>query len=146
MKGDLKTYSFDNVVVIVDGVRIEGFWEGDDAVTVEDSSDITTSSVGAGGEVITSVSTDQSATIKVKLQATSTGHAKMSALHKHFKESGGKIFNVGVNDIGTGEGTYASNCVMQTAPSKGLGQSASMREWTIFSARSLPNTVQYNGL
>jgi len=146
MKGDLTTYSFDKVAVNVDGVTIEGFWEGDDAVTVEDGADITTSSVGAGGEAIVSVSTDQSAIIKIKLQHTSTGHSKLTSLHQHFKESGGKVFSVGVNDIGTGEGTYASNCVMKEAPTRGLGQNASMREWTIFSARALPNTVAYNGL
>ena len=145
-KGDVKTFSFDKVTMNVNGGSLSGFWEGDDAVTIEDGADVATPSVGAGGAVVLSISTDQTAIYTVKLQATGGGHAILNKLYRQAKATGGFLFPSAIRDRGTGEGYNANKCYIIGAPTRGFGQNASMREWKIFAGKSVANNVAYNGL
>lgn len=51
----LATYSFQDVVVTIDGIPIENLWEGDDAVEIADMNDFAEATEGVDGTVIHSL-------------------------------------------------------------------------------------------
>ncbi|MDF2114798.1 DUF3277 family protein [Roseiarcaceae bacterium H3SJ34-1] len=61
----------DNVVLQIDGVRIQGFADGDDVIKLERSTELGTPLIGADGASIVSISADRSAKLTLKLLQTS---------------------------------------------------------------------------
>jgi hypothetical protein len=65
------TYDFKKVSVIVDGVIITGFMDGE-SIAAEKSEDDVTVHVGAGGDVTYSESSNETGTITLTLKSTSS--------------------------------------------------------------------------
>jgi len=145
MSTQLRTYTFDNVAAVINGALLTGFWEGDDAVSVEPGSPVTNNMVGASGDVLSSITTNKSAIITIRLQHAGDGHAMLSAMLAQYQAGAPFIFSCGVTDVGTGDGGSAPECVIQDAPTKGLGANASMREWKIFAGCWTDTPTNYIG-
>ena len=64
-------YSFKNVNLIIDGQRVQGFYDGDDAILVEQFEDSGVPVVGADGASIVSFSASQAAYVTIKLMLNS---------------------------------------------------------------------------
>jgi len=143
---DLKTFNFDNVAAAVNGVLVSGLWEGDDVITIEQNSPLTNNIVGAGGDVLISVSTDKATKVTLKLQHVSETHAALTALLIQYEQGNPSLFSFACNDVGTGEGGGAGECVLMDKPTVGFGAQATVREWTFFCANWESNNVTYNGL
>lgn len=69
--GETTTYDFKKVTVIVDGVIITGFMDGDSIAAEKNEDDVNTH-VGAGGDVTFSESNNNTGTITLTLKSTSS--------------------------------------------------------------------------
>lgn len=75
------TYDFKKVSVIVDGVYITGFMDGE-VIQVEKNEDDIIPHVGAGGDVTYAESADQTGTITITLKQTSSSLPFLQRLRK----------------------------------------------------------------
>lgn len=136
-------YSMLQVVGTIDGQKIQGLWDGDDAVVITPGADVGALTVGADGSSIFSGSADFSATISVKLQHTSPTHRLLEQRLKQQRAFGTRIgFPVTIRDIGSGEGGATDKAFIQAAPADSKGKMATEREWTLVTGtweRAIPN-------
>lgn len=133
MPAKSSAYSQKNVVAVLDGLRIVGFWDGDDVVQIEPVEDASELLVGADGSSIISVFADESVTIRLQLQHTSSAH---TLLHQRLAEMRAESprmdgFPFSVRDIRSGEGGSAEQAFILTPPTDGKGKRATMREWVL---------------
>lgn len=133
-------YSMINVVATVDGQRVIGLWDGDDAIAVSNGTDIGTGLIGADGSGIFSQSADRSATISLKLQHTSPTHRLLSQKLKRQRALGvvSTAFPFSVVDAASNEGGVADKCFIQQAPADNKGTNANVREWLLWTAQWNP--------
>lgn len=132
MPGSTTAYSFRNVAVTVDGRPVDGFWSGDDCVTVARNSDNIEPIVGADGNATVSISADDSVMITLRLQPNSVANQILQ--NKFLQNRNGRTapFPISIRDTGSGEGGSAAYAIVRTRPATNFGASASVREWTIF--------------
>lgn len=133
----MKVYSFNNTVMLVNGVEITGWDEGDDVIQIKRRSDSASDKVGAGGEMMVSLSSDKSGEITFKLQQTSSSNKYLNSLCA-LQEGGAKTF-VPVNtlfqdtyrqDLATGTIGYIKKPADMTR-----GAKATSQEWVIVTER-----------
>lgn len=134
-------YSFEEVSLTIAGAETYGFFEGDDAVVVEEGADIGTGLVGADGSSIFSQSTDRSARITVRLQHTSPMHRYLTQMLA--RQRGGALDGVAVSvrDRRSNEGGACSQAYIQQAASDSKGGTATVREWVLWTGdwqRTIP--------
>lgn len=87
----MKRYSFLDTVMIVNGVEITGWSEGDDVIQIARANDTISHKTGAAGEMMVSVSGDKSGSFKFKLQQTSSSNSYMGTLMS-LQEAAGSTF------------------------------------------------------
>ena len=76
----MKRYSFQDTVVLVNGVEITGWADGDDVIGIKRRVDSVSDKMGASGEMMVSVSADRSGEISFKLQQTSSSNKYLNQL------------------------------------------------------------------
>lgn len=76
----MKEYSFLNTLLLVNGVEISGFDEGDDVIQLARINDSTSHKIGADGEMSVSISADRSGTVTFRLMQTSDSNSYLSGL------------------------------------------------------------------
>lgn len=76
----MKAFSFNNVIMLVQGSEITGWPEGDDVIVAERLTDTGSHSIGVDGEMTLNISNDRSGTIKFKLKQNSKSNALMTTL------------------------------------------------------------------
>lgn len=127
-------YSMKNVVVTVDGQAVIGFWDGDDAVTVDPLTDVGTLMVGADGSSIFSQHANEGATITLRLQHTSPTHRLLHQRWARQRAAGIRGlggFPVTVMDVDSGEGGATDQAFIQSGPADAKGVDAGSREWVL---------------
>lgn len=67
----MQQYSFQNTIILINGVEITGWAEGDDVISIKRRVDSISDKVGAGGSMVVSISSDRSGEFMFKLQQTS---------------------------------------------------------------------------
>lgn len=86
----MQVYSFSNCIAIVNGVEITGWAEGDDVIMHSRRVDGATDKIGADGNMMVSITSNRSGTIKYKLQQGSPSNKYLNDLL----------------DLQSGEGTF----------------------------------------
>ena len=131
-------YSHKLVTAVLDGVRVQGLWEGDDAITVEPGVDVGSLMVGADGSSIFSQSANESATITLNLQHTSPTHRNLH--QKWARQRSGVLvgFPFSVIDTTCGEGGSTDQAFVMTAPTDSKGVNAVVRTWVIICGQWTP--------
>lgn len=126
------SYSMLNVAATLDGLQVQGFWDGDDAITVTEGADVGTGLVGADGSSIFSQSADNSARISLKLQHTSPTHRQL--MQKWAQQRAGRSigFPFAVKETGSGGGGVTDQAFIAVAPVHNEGKNASVREWVLW--------------
>lgn len=76
----MRLYSFLNTVVLINGVEITGHAEGDDVIEIGRRNDSASDQIGAGGNMMVSLSADKSGSVKFKLQQTSGSNSFLSKI------------------------------------------------------------------
>lgn len=87
----MRRYSFQDTVVLINGIEITGWDEGDDVIAIARRNDAISDKVGAGGNMFVSVSSDRSGTATFKLNQMSPSNAYLSSL-MDAQEAGGSRF------------------------------------------------------
>ena len=131
----MKDYSFLNTLLLVNGLEITGFDEGDDVISLARLNDSAAHSVGTDGEMTISISADRSGTVTFRLIQTSDSNKFLSALitaqengafvpiFVQFKDTKG-------NDLGSGTQGYITKPADMTR-----GTNAQPQEWVIVAER-----------
>jgi len=142
----LGIYSFVNVVLTIDGRRIQGFAEGDDVITIEPNTDeLGTVMAGADGCNLVSYSADSAAIMTIKMQPQAPINRVFEGKVKQIL-SGGRIipFAVTFTDTSTGESGSATESVLLNRASMTHGRTATEREWRILLNNWNTNFINYN--
>lgn len=129
----MKRYSFADTIMIVNGIEIVGWDEGDDVIDIERRTDSASDKVGAGGEMMVSISADRSGSFKFKLLQTSSSNAYLLGLCA-LQQASGALFVPCVclfkdtyrNDLASGGAGY----IVKPAGVK-RGAKAGTQEWQI---------------
>ena len=127
----MKTYSFLNTIVLVQGVEIGEWAEGDDVIQIARLNDSTLHVIGASGEMAVAISADRSGEFIFNLQQTSASNGFLTGLvtaaengafvpiFAQFKDTGG-------DDLASGTQGYI------TKPADlGRGTGINGQEWRI---------------
>lgn len=127
----MKQYSFLNTLLLVNGVEITGFDEGDDVIQLSRINDSAAHSIGTDGEMTISISADRSGTVMFRIMQTSDSNSYLSALINaqengayvpifvQFKDTKG-------GDLGSGTQGYITKPAGITR-----GTNAQAQEWVI---------------
>jgi hypothetical protein len=129
----MKVYSFQNTVVIVNGVEITGWAEGDDPINIARLNDSATHETGADGHMMVSLSADKSGEFTFKLQQTSSGNKYLMSLCA-LQEGGAKTFvpcNVLFQDTYRNDLATSTVGYIKKPTNMQRGQKGSSQEWTI---------------
>jgi hypothetical protein len=99
-------------------------------------------SVGADGEATVSRSNNRSATIKIKLMATSDGHRLLEQLYAAQQAaSNGAPIAFELRDVLGARVEHADACVFVKPPATSHGATVSEREWSLFTERLIREVV-----
>lgn len=127
----MKEYSFIDTLLLVNGVEVSGFDEGDDVIALERLNDSAAHKIGTDGEMTVSISADRSGTVTFRLMQSSDSNAYLSGLINaqengvfvpifvQFKDTRG-------NDLGSGTQGYINRPASMTR-----GTNANAQEWMI---------------
>lgn len=127
----MRKYSFQDTIVLVNGIEITGWAEGDDVIQLARLGDSASHIIGADGEMVVSLSADRSGTMTLTLQQASDSNLYLAGLiavqengafvpvFVQFKDTGG-------NDIGSGTQGYLTKPADMT---RGVG--INNQEWVI---------------
>ena len=129
----MKVYSFQNTVMLVNGVEITGWADGDDVIKIARRSDSASDKIGANGDMMVSISADKSGEFTFKLQQTSSSNKFLAGLVA-LQEGGAKTFvpvtclfqDTYRQDLATGTVGY-----LKKPADLSRGDKAGDQEWTI---------------
>jgi hypothetical protein len=131
-----------NVTATLDGRRVVGFADGDEAVKVATAGDIGQMLVGADGTYLFSGTADRSAVITLRLKPNSPTHRQL--VQKWLAQRAGRLvgFPFDVIDAGGGEGGSGIDCFITKAPDDNKGVNATPREWVLASGDWTPRVPE----
>jgi len=127
----MQSYSFLNTILLVNGVPITGFDEGDDVIQLARLGDSAAHTIGADGLMTVTLSADRSGEVIFRIQQTSDSNAYMAGLTTA-QENGAfvPIFvqfkDTNNNDIGSGTQGYIPRPADMTR-----GNAVGSQEWRI---------------
>ena len=76
----MKEYSFLDTLLLINGVEISGFDEGDDVISLDRLNDSAAHKIGTDGEMTVSISADRSGTMTFRLMQSSDSNIYLSGL------------------------------------------------------------------
>lgn len=133
----MRAYSFLDYSVLINGVELSGFADGDDAFMAERRNDSASDKVGADGRMMVSISADKSGEFTFKLQQTSSSNKMLMALLSLQEFSARTFVPVTViardtyrNDVASGTVGY----IKRPAPQQ-RGMEGTNQEWTVITER-----------
>ncbi len=126
----MKSYSFSNVIALVNGVELSGYSEGDDVVVAERLVDSAFPAVSVDGVMTVSLSADHSGTIVIKLKQNSESNAYLTGLLT--AQENGVFVPIFIQVINTegGEVISGTQGFMQNPALLQFGQQLQESEWT----------------
>lgn len=130
MAGSVKTYNPKKVTISL-GSHIVSSYADDSFITIDPNGDGITKKVGCDGEILRSVSPDDTYVIKLALLQSSPTNAW---LQQHFNadvKSGNGMFPVLIKDLTGSVKFSATKAWVAKAVSRGYGKESSNREWEI---------------
>jgi hypothetical protein len=130
-QGKVATYDFKQCLVMFGTDVITGFAEGDDAVSVEQETELYTKQTGADGEVTRSRMNNDGGKVTIKLQASSPSNDVFNASAQADRVSGSGKKPLFIKD-GSGRSlhTIAEGWVSKL-PNAQYGSGSGTREWVI---------------
>ena len=129
----MKAYSPLNLIVLVNGVEIVGYAEGDDAISIKRLADSATHKIGCQGDMVMTISADRSGEVTVKLQMTSSSNSYLDSLLA-LQENGADTFqpiSVLFQDTYRNDLAQASAGYIKKPADMKRGEHSSDQEWTL---------------
>lgn len=132
----VKTYSADQVTILVGPHIVTGFADGT-FVRIEENGDGVTSVAGADGEVARSMSTDPRKKVTLTILQTSETNTYLSGLYALDKTTKNATFPLTVKDL-RGRTMFAASTAWITKMANAeFGKEVGSREWTFETADGL---------
>tara|TARA_R110000851_G_scaffold131987_1_gene266207 strand:+ start:698 stop:1117 length:420 start_codon:yes stop_codon:yes gene_type:complete len=127
----MKNYGFLNTIVLVNGIPINEWMDGDDSFRMSRRSPSFTDNVGVAGDMAVAENADKSGTFVMNLQQTAASNGYLSGLLNAAENSAFVPINVMFkdtkgNDIGTGSSGY-----IEGHPEMTRGANITGQAWTI---------------
>lgn len=127
----MKEYSFLDLNLLVNGVPISGFDEGDDVIQLARLGDSAFHKLGADGEMTVGISADRSGTMKFRLMQSSDSNTYLSGLiaaqeNGAFVPIFAQMTDVRGGDLGSGTQGYINKPADMTR-----GTNPNSQEWII---------------
>lgn len=135
----ISAYSHLNVAATLDGLAVQGLWDGDDAITVEQGADVGALLVGADGSSIFSQSANKSARITIRLQHTSPTHRQLVGKWKQQRAGRLLPFPFDIIEKNSGKGGTADKCFVMQAPTDQSGTNATVQAWVLVTGEWEPH-------
>lgn len=131
----MKAYSFANTIVLVNGVELTGWAEGDDVIQLARLNDSAMHVIGADGVMTMALSADRSGSCTFSLMQSSESNAYLSTL-MNTQENGAfvplfvQFKDTGGSDLGSGTQGYLTKPADMTR-----GTNVNAQEWVIVCER-----------
>ncbi len=126
----IKTYN-PKEVVITFGTHIVSGYADDSFVTIDPNGDGVTKKVGCDGEIVRSLSPDDTYIVKISLLQTSATNVYLQNQHQKDRKDGTGMFPILVKDLKGGLVFSADQAWTIKPASRGFGKEAGNREWEI---------------
>lgn len=128
--GKIKTYNPKEVTVAFGNHIVSGFAD-DSFVTIDPNGDGVTKKVGCDGEIVRSISPDDTYIVKVSLLQTSATNSYLQGRLAKDRKDGSGMFPVIVKDLKGGL-VFSCDAAWPKGPaSRGYGKEAGNREWEL---------------
>lgn len=131
--GRIKTYNAREVVVTLGAHIVSGFAD-DSFVSIEPNGDGITKKVGCDGEIVRSISPDDTYTVKLSLLQTSETNSFLQNRFNMDQKDGNGLFSLMVHDLKGGLLFSTEASWVAKPASRGFGKEANNREWEIHTA------------
>ncbi len=139
MAGKTYVFSFEAVQATINNLPIEGFFEGDDAISIEPFTARATAMVGVDGDAtISRHAAGRAVNIRIKLKAESPANRLLNGYMKQER-----LFPISIRNTTNGEGGSAAEAQILEEPTVQYGANATVREWLIFAAQFERNAIAY---
>ena len=126
----VKTYNPKEVIITL-GVHIVTGYADDSFVSIEPNGDGVTKKVGCDGEIVRSISPDNTYTVKIALLQTSNTNTYLQQRFNKDQKDGDGLFPILIHDLKGGL-LFSSEAAWVAKPaSRGYGKESSNREWEI---------------
>jgi hypothetical protein len=133
--GEVKTYNPKKVTVSFGSHIVTGYAD-DSFITIDPNGDGITKKVGCDGEIVRSVSPDDTSTVKLVLLQTSKTNSWLQNKQSADIANGSGMFPVLIKDL-SGSTVFKTAYAWVTKPaSRGFGKEANNREWEIHTGSS----------
>lgn len=127
----MKDYSFLNTILLVNGVEIGGYDEGDDVIKMERINDSSMHKIGTDGEMTVAISADRSGNVTFRLMQSSDSNFYLGTLVSS-AESGVFIpISVQFKDVKGGDLGTGSQGYIKRPASMTRGTNVNSQEWVI---------------
>ena len=127
---EIKTYNPKDVTIALGSHIVTGYAD-DSFITIDKNGDGITKKVGCDGEIVRSISPDQSYIVKLVVLQTSSTNSFLQARHDEDIRTGDGMFPILIKDL-MGGMVFSSESAWTAKPaSRGFGKESSNREWEI---------------
>ena len=134
----IKTYNPKEITIACGNHIITGYAE-DSFVTIDPSGDGITKKVGCDGEIVRSISPDDTSVIKISLLQISESNSWLQARYNEDKKTGNGMFPVLIKDLKGGM-VFSADAAWAIKPtSRTFGKEAGNRDWEIHTGSSETN-------
>lgn len=128
--GKIKTYNPKEVTCAFGNHIVTGYVE-DSFITIDPNGDGVTKKVGCDGEIVRSISPDDTYIIKLSLLQTSETNSFLQQKLAQDRKNGDGMFPILIKDLKGGL-VFSSDAAWPTKPaSRGFGKEANNREWEL---------------
>jgi hypothetical protein len=127
----LKTYDVKNIIVLVNGIPLDGF-APDSKVSITQDNESYSHQMDCDGRLsVRSRNNDEVATVTVKLMKGSSSNAVLQGYRTLDKTVNKGTFNLNIKEIGSTSGVVAINAYIIKDPDVNLDKEAQVKEWQI---------------
>jgi hypothetical protein len=133
--GKIKTYNPKEVTVALGSHIVTGYAD-DSFISIDPNGDGITKKVGCDGEIVRSISPDDTAVVKLSVLQTSDTNAYLQQMHNMDRQNGEGMFSILIKDLKGGLVFSADSAWASKSASRGFGKEANNREWEIHTGSS----------
>lgn len=126
--GDVQTYDANRVHVLVGGLEISGFADGE-SITIEPASALYKKTVGLNGNVSRSRLNDSTAKVTLKLKQTASDNAKLLAFQVADAAGNSGIVPLVITDLSGAEIFMTAHAWVETPPKQSFAREEGSRDW-----------------
>jgi hypothetical protein len=128
--GKIKTYNPKEVTIALGNHIVAGYAD-DSFITIDPNGDGVTKKVGCDGEIVRSVSPDDTYIVKLTVLQTSETNSFLQNRFKQDRQTGDGMFPILIKDLKGGM-VFSSDAAWPAKPaSRGFGKESNNREWEL---------------